>query len=143
MESTELPAYHFMADWSGTRTGFSEISGLSMNVSVTELTNGADPMHSTRKIPGRMHYSNIILKRGIVKGDSDFYNWMQSINMSTVDRRNIVVSLLDENHLPVVSWKIKNAFPVRFSGPILIANASSIAIEELELTHEGFTMEMS
>ena len=143
METSPLPAYHFVVDWGGTRIGFSQISGLSISVDVTEFNDGSDPTNTSRKMPGRLHYSNIILKRGIVKGDKDFYDWMHSIHMNTVERRNILIKLLDENHEPVVSWKVKNAFPVRFTGPILTANACTIAVEELELAHEGFTLEMA
>ncbi|HSQ43724.1 MAG TPA: phage tail protein, partial [Ginsengibacter sp.] len=88
-------------------------------------------------------YSNIILKRGIVKGDNDFFNWMNTKNLNDIERRDIVVKLLNQNHEPVIMWKAVNAFPVKLSGPILNATASNIAIEELELAHEGLIVEVS
>ena len=88
-------------------------------------------------------WGNLTLKRGTFKGKNGFYDWMKTISLNTVKRRNVTISLLNENHEPVVSWKVKNAFPVRFTGPILTANACTIAVEELELAHEGFTLEMA
>lgn len=137
-----LPAYHFTADWGGTRTGFIEISGLNIMVNVTESRDGADPAKAARKMPGRFHFDNIILKRDIVKGDNDFFKWMQTINLNTVERRDIIITLLNENHEPVIRWKINNSFPVKLTGPVLIANANSVAMEELELAHEGISVEM-
>ena len=72
-----------------------------------------------------------MLKRGIVAKDNDFFAWINTIKLSKVERRDIVVQLLNENHEPVVVWKIRNAFPVRYSGPVLLANASEVAMEEL------------
>lgn len=138
-----LPAYHFMVEWGGTRTGFTEVSGLTITADVTEFREGSDPNQAARKIPGRLHYSNIVLKRGILKGDNDFFKWMQTINLNTVERRDITISLLNESHEPVIRWQVKNSFPVRLTGPVLIANASSVALEELELAHEGISVIMS
>ena len=82
-------------------------------------------------------FNNIILKRGIIQGDNDFFNWINSIKLNTVERRDITIKLLNENHEPVVSWNIRNAFPVRYSGPLLNANLNRAAMEELEIAHEG------
>jgi len=137
-----LPAYHFIVDWGGTRTGFIEVSGLNITVDVTEFKEGSDLNKAARKMPGHFHFSNIVLKRDIVKGDNDFFKWMSTINLNTVERRNVVITLLDESHQPVVRWKVNNSFPVKLTGPVLVANASNVAIEELELAHEGISVEM-
>ena len=137
-----LPAYHFTVDWGGTRTGFIEVSGLNISVDVTEFRDGTDPNKAARKMPGHFNFSNIILKRDIVKGDNDFFRWMQTINLNTAERRDIVVTLLNENHEPVIRWKVNNSFPVKLTGPVLTANSNNVAIEELELAHEGISVEM-
>ena len=135
-----MPAYHFLVDWGGTRPGFTEVSGLEITTDVIEHRDGADPSQAARKMPGLSRYKNIVLKRGIVKGDNDFFNWMNTKSLNQVQRRDIVIQLLNENHEPVITWRVVNAFPVRFSGPVLHANASEIAIEELELAHEGLSV---
>ena len=138
-----LPSYHFLVEWGGTRVEFIEVSGLQIIDEVIEHHDGSDPGQVARKMPGLRKYSNIILKRGIVKGDNDFFNWMNTKNLNDIERRDIVVKLLNQNHEPVIMWKAVNAFPVKLSGPILNATASNIAIEELELAHEGLIVEVS
>lgn len=136
-----MPAYHFRVDWGGVNIGFMEVTGLNINVDVTEYRSGSDPVQSSRKMPGLIHYSNIVLKRGITKGDSDFIKWIKTIQLNTVERRDITISLLNENHEPVMIWKVHNAFPVKYSGPDLVADSSDVAIESLELAHERLTIE--
>ena len=80
-------------------------------------------------------------KRGIVKGDNEFFAWVNTDKIGTIERRDVIISLLNENHEPVVVWKIKNAFPVHYYGPVLSSNDSCIAMETLVLTHEGITVE--
>lgn len=136
-----MPAYHFTVNWGGTRTGFSEVSGLESEVEVSEYREGSDPSQHARKMPGLQKFGNIVLKRGIMKGDNEFFAWMNTIQLNTVERRDITISLLDENHAPIMVWQVRNAFPIKYSGPILVANSSEIAIEELVLTHEGITVQ--
>jgi phage tail-like protein len=136
-----MPAYHFIVQWGGTRIGFKEVSGLNIQADLVEFREGSNPEHHSLKMPGQLHYSNVVLKRGVVAKDNDFFAWINTIKLNTVERRDIVVQLLNENHDPVFVWKIRNAFPVRYSGPILRANSSDVAMEELELAHDGLSVE--
>jgi phage tail-like protein len=86
-------------------------------------------------------YSNITLKRGTFKGDNEFYKWLNTISLNTVERRDLTISLLNEKHEPVVVWKIHNAFPVKVQSTDLKADGSEVAIEQLDLAHEGLTIE--
>ncbi len=135
-------AYTFTVEWGGTRKNFIEVLGLNITVDVSEFRNGADPNQVVHKMPGHTHYGNIILKRNILKGDNDFFTWMNTTGLTQVERRDIVIKLLKEKNKPVMSWKAVNAFPVRLSGPVLNANASDVAMEELELAHEGLIAEV-
>jgi phage tail-like protein len=139
--SYPIPAYHFVVQWGGTRVGFQEVSGLNIQVDAVEYRDGSNPDFHPLKMPGQLHYSNIVLRRGIVPSDNDFFAWINTIKLNTVERRDVVVQLLNESHSPVVTWKIRNAFPVRYSGPVLQANASEVAMEELELAHDGLSVE--
>lgn len=132
--------YHFTVNWGGTNVGFMEVTGLDINIDVIEYRSGASPVQSVTKLPGLIRYSNIILKRGIVKNDTEFFQWINTIQMGTVQRRDITISLLDETHSPVMTWKARNAFPAKYSGPDLNAQCSEVAIETLELAHEGLTL---
>ncbi len=132
--------YHFTADWGGSRTGFAEISGLNIEIEPVLFREGASPEDQMRKLPGLRSYSNIVLKRSILKGDNDFFDWINTKQMNQIQRRDIVISLLNENHEPIVIWRVKHAFPVKYTGPVLAAGANNIAMESLELTHEGLTV---
>ena len=132
-----LPKFHFQVEWGGSRIGFSEVTGLDMQVEAIEYREGSSPTYSKIKMPGLAKYSNITLKRGTFEGDREFYLWMRTINMNKVERRNLTLSLLNENHEPVLSWKVINAFPVKVQASDLKADGNEVAIETLELAHEG------
>ncbi len=140
MSQNMISHYHFQVEWGGARIGFSEVSGLNIEIEAVSFREGSSPEDSFRKIPGLKKYSNIVLKRGIVADDLDFFSWINTKQMGTIERRDVVISLLNENHEPIISWKLKNAFPVKYAGPVLLAESSDLAIESLELTHEGITV---
>jgi phage tail-like protein len=140
MNRNALLNCHFLVEWGGSKVEFVEVSGLEILYDVVEHRDGSSKEYSASKMPGQTHYSNIILKRGITKGDNEFYKWISTIKLNTVERRDLIISLLNEEHSPVVVWKVKNAFPVRLTGPVLNSSASEIAIETLELAHEGLSV---
>jgi phage tail-like protein len=140
-ESYALPAFHFTVDWGGERVGFSEISGLTQENQAIEYRDGSFPEYSSIKMPGLQKYSNVTLKRGIVKSDNDFFKWLSTIKLNTIERRDLVISLLNEEHAPVMVWKIHNAFPVKIEGPGLKATGNEVAIESIELAHEGLEVQ--
>ena len=141
MAQNTLNSYHFIVNWGGSNIGFMEVSGLDIEIEAVSLREGGSPEDSFRKIPGLRKYSDITLKRGITKGDNEFFEWINTKQIGTIERRDVTISLLNEQHNPVVVWKVKNAFPVHYYGPVLAANDGGIAIETLVLTHEGITVE--
>lgn len=140
MATYPLPGIHFQVEWGGIRIGFSEVSGISIDVEVFEYREGADAEYTPRKMPGCVSYGDIVLKRGIVEGDGEFFEWLNTIQLHKVERRNVMISLLNENHEPVMVWKVVNAFPRRLDGPFLHATNGEVAIETLVLAHEGLTV---
>jgi len=133
--------YSFTVEWGGTGISFIEVSGLNIIVDVNEYRDGNDPAQVSHKMPGHTHYSNIVLKRAIVKGNNDFFVWMSTTNLNTVERRDIVIKLLNEKRKPVIAWRAIHAFPVRYSVPALNATSNDVVIEELELAHEGLLID--
>lgn len=136
-----LPVFHFTVQWGGTRIGFSEVSGLTQENQAIEYRDGSFPEYSSIKMPGLRKFSNVTLKRGIVKADNDFFRWLSTIQLNKVERRDVIVALLDESHAPVMVWKLQNAFPVKVEGPGLKASGNEIAIESIELAHEGLELQ--
>jgi len=141
MAQYPIPKFHFSVQWGGTKIGFTEISGLEVSTDAIEYREGSSPEFHKIKMPGLQKFSNITMKRGIFQGDNDFYNWWNTISMNTVDRRDLIITLLNETHQPVVVWKVKNAFPVKMQSTDLKADGNEVAIETLEVAHEGLTIQ--
>lgn len=137
-----LPKFHFMVEWGGTRIGFTEVSGLDSETEVIEYREGSSPEYSKLRMPGMQKLSNVTLKRGTFVSDNDFFNWWKTTRtLGTPERRDVIISLLNENHEPVFVWKVKNAFPTKVQATDLKAEGNEVAIETLELAHEGIEIE--
>ena len=133
--------YTFTVQWGGTRVGFSEVSGLTQENQAIEYRDGSFPEYSSIKMPGLRKFSNITLKRGVIKADNDFFKWLSTIKLNTVERRDLVISLLNEKHEPVMTWKVQNAFPVKLEGPQLKSSGNEVAVESIEIAHEGLELQ--
>jgi len=138
-----LPVFHFTVQWGGTRVGFSEVTGLTQENQVIEYRDGSFPEFSSIKMPGLRKFSNINMKRGIVASDNDFAKWLSTVKLNTVERRDLIVSLLNEKRDPVMVWKVHNAFPVKVEGPQLKAAGNEVAIETIEIAHEGLEVQIT
>lgn len=136
-----LPVFHFQVDWGGARGGFTEVSGLDAEIGVIEYREGNSPEYAPRTMPGMKKFANIVLKRGIVSGDNEFFEWLNTAQLHQVARRDVTISLLNEAHEPAVRWKVRNAWVTRLAGPRLKSTANEVAIETLELAHEGLSVE--
>lgn len=138
--SYPLPNFHFKVEW-GTGTGaFTEVTGLDIETEVIEYRTGDSPDFNVRKMPGLQKYSNITLKRGIFAGDAAFWQWINTTQMHTIERRDLTISLLNEQHEPAVSWGVRNAWPMKVEGPSLKSTGNEVAIESMELAHEGLRL---
>jgi len=138
-----LASFSFIVNWGGTRIGFSEVSGLDMEVEPIEYRAGDSAAYHTIKMPGLRKFANITLKRGLMKADNDFFKWFNNFAGSNVERRDITISLLDENRAPAVTWKVQNAWPTKLECSNLSSMTSEVAIETLVLACENITIEMS
>ena len=135
-----IPAFHFRVEWGGTNLGFTEVSGLNVETQVIEYRDGLSPDYSTIKMPGMQKYGNITLKRGVIAGDNEMFQWWNTVQLNKIERRDITISLLNEKHEPVVVWKVRNAFPVKVDGGALKATGNEVSIETMEVAHEGITV---
>lgn len=136
-----LAVFHFRVDWGATSISFTEVSGLTQELQAIEYRTGDLPEYSSIKMPGMRKYNNVTLKRGITRGNNEFFTWLNSVKLNEIERRDIVINLLNEKHEPVVIWKLQNAFPVKIEGPGLKATGNEVAVESMELAHEGLTVE--
>jgi phage tail-like protein len=141
MPNYPMPVFHFQVDWGGTKIGFTEVSGLSVETAAIPYRDGASPEYNDLQMPGRQKYGPISLKRGSFQGDNEMFEWWNTVKLNTIERRDITISLLDENHSPKVTWRVKNAWPTKVEGPGLNSTSDEVAIETMELVHEGLTIE--
>ena len=141
MANYPLPKFHFQVEWGGAQIGFSEVSGLDVESEVIEYRHGASPEYVKTKMPGMQKFGNITMKRGTFQGDNEFYGWWNTVALNTIERRDVTISLLNEAHEPVVVWKVKNAWPTKVQSTDLKADGNEVAIESIELAHEGLTIQ--
>jgi phage tail-like protein len=117
--------------------GFSDVSGLGIDVSYSDYRNGNEKFNTARKIPNTHKLDDITLKRGLV-GSTRLYAWLKDVADGAYAPTNVTVTLLDEARQPVASWVLRNAQPKKWSGPTLAAKGGGeVAMEELHLVHEG------
>jgi len=129
------------SDAGSVQAGFAEVSGLSIDVEVIEYRNGNDPSNAPRKLPGLSKVGDVTLKRGVI-GSTDLFEWLRTAIHGKPERRNVTVRLLSEDRERVVQeWRLRNAWPRKYSGPELSATANEVAIEQLVLACEDFEME--
>jgi len=117
--------------------GFSEVAGFDASIDVMEYREG-DMVQTPMKIPGLKKYGNITLKQGLADS-MVLYEWMTSGVNGEVDRKTITITLLDDEEAPAASWQVINAWPMHYTAPDFNATSSEVAIETLEIAHEGMT----
>jgi len=117
--------------------GFSDVSGLGVDVSYSDYRNGNEKFNTTRKIPNTHKLDDVTLKRGLV-GSDDLFQWLKGVRDGTADPRQVTITLLDEARQPVVTFTLRNAQPKKWAGPTMAAKGGGeVAMEEIHLVHEG------
>lgn len=133
--------YNFVLEIDGVEAaGFSEVDGLTAETDVIEYREGADRVNSPRLLPGLTRYARVVLRRGF-SGDSTLFEWWKAVRDGPPERRNVAIVLLDERREQVARWNLRRAWPTKYEGPALNAKSSEVALETLELAHEGLELE--
>ncbi|WPR77344.1 phage tail protein [Algoriphagus sp. NG3] len=136
-----LPKFYFSVDWgSTTDIPFQEVSGLEIEAQPIEYRHGNSPVFSTINMPGIIKNSNVTMKKGVFVNDNAFWDWYNKIKMNTIERQNVVIKLLDESGSPTMTWTLNNAWPTKISSTDLKSDASEVAVESIEIAHEGLTI---
>ena len=121
--------------------GFSDVSGLGVDVSYSEYRNGNERFNTVRKVPNTHKLDDVTLKRGLV-GSTDLFEWLKTVRDGGHDPRNVTITLLDEARNPVAIFRLKNVQPKKSVLPTLAAKGGGeVAMEELHLVHEGIEYE--
>ena len=136
-----MPKFSFLVQWDNSKARFHEVSGLDMETPPPDFRAGNGPGFSVTRMPGLRKFGNITMKKGVFANDNAFFDWFNQIRMNTITRKSLTISLLDESDAPAMVWKVANAFPVKVSGTDLKAEGNEVAIDEIEIAHEGITVE--
>jgi phage tail-like protein len=135
-------SFNFEVLVDGVRSAFSECSGLTAEGDAVDYREGTDLQPNVRKLVGLRKYTNIMLKRGYTQ-DNSLWQWYANIANGVADRRNVTITLLNEERQAVIRWHAENAWINKIEGPSFKASANEVAIESVELIHEGLTMELA
>jgi phage tail-like protein len=134
-----LLAHAFAVEFDGLVVGgFAEVSGLAFETEIYEYREGGlnDHMH---RLPGPVRYQgNIILRRGITDAQV-LWNWQYEVAQGLIQRRNGSIMLLDAGQ-EALRWNFTGGYPARWTGPELRANGATVALETLEIAHNGLTL---
>jgi len=140
-QAKDLPYsnFNFVVVIDGQRLGgFTEVSGLATENEVVEYREGSDSNQVIRKIPGVAKFSNITLKRGIISGNTDLWEWRQQVIDGDIAgaRKNGSIIMYDKDMQPVAKWQFENGWPAKIVGPSQKSDGNDIAMEELTIAHE-------
>lgn len=91
-------------------------------------------------MPGMIKNNKVIMKKGVFAKDNAFWDWFVKIKMNTIERQNVVIKLLDDGGNPTLTWTLLNAWPSKISSIDLKSDGSEVAIESIEIIHEGLTI---
>lgn len=135
-----LPKFYFQVDWGSDSASFQEVTGLDVQSDMIEYRSGDSPVFSTVKMPGLVKTGNVSLKKGVFTKDNKFFEWFSEIKMNTIERRDVTISLLDETGSPTMVWSLSRAWPTKVTSPDLKSDGNEVAIESIEIVHEGITI---
>lgn len=140
--STEwlIPEFHFEIIIDGSKAYFTEVSGLDMESQPIEYRKGNSPEFFTIKMPGMHKFGNVTLKRGVFKSDTKFFDWFNEIKTNTIKRKTVIINLLNETKNPVMTWTLSNAWPTKIQATDMKADGNEVAVESIEIAHEGLAI---
>lgn len=115
--------------------GFIECGGLEMSMAPEEYKEGGRN-GAVLKFPSRVAWTNLTLKKGVGIG-TDLWDWQYGFVTGNGKRRDGMVVLLDARHLPSAMWYFRRGLPIKYTGPALNATQNNVAIEAMEIAHEG------
>jgi phage tail-like protein len=137
-----LPSFSFQVSWDKqAKIPFQEVSGLDTETQIIEYRHSNSPQYSTIKMPGIKKFGNVTMKKGVFVKDNAFWDWYNKIKMNTIARIPVVVQLLDEKGNPTMTWTLANAWPTKISAPTMKSDGNEVAIQTIEVAHEGITIE--
>lgn len=136
------PKFHFKVQMGQLgEIRFQEISGLDIETQAIEYRAGDSKEFSAIKMPGIQKTGNVTLKRGVFVKDNTFWDWYNQIKSNTMQRVPVTITLYDESGNSTMVWNLTNAWPTKITATDIKSDANEVAVESLEIAHEGLTIE--
>jgi phage tail-like protein len=133
--------FNFVVDAGlGEDIRFAEVELPAAEIETIEYREGGDRTSGVRKLPGRVRYGNVVLRRGI-SGSLELWEWFKAVRDGQLLRRDVAITLLDEARAPVQRWLLRDAWPAKFETSDLNAKGNEVVIETLELAVESIDLD--
>jgi phage tail-like protein len=132
-----LAHFSFQVKWDNQEFIFQEVTGLSSETQVIEYRGGSSKVFSTVKMPGIQKFGNVTLKKGMFLGDKALWDKYNLGIITSIKRSPLTISLVDEKNEVAMSWTLVNAFPVKITVTDMKSDGNEVAVESLEIAHEG------
>lgn len=134
-----IPTYRFIVTLGDEQVPFTSVSGLDINFDTIEYRDGTGNWF---KMPGQRQATNITLSKGVFPGKNAIYEWINSIQLNQIEKKDIMVSLTNEAGTEVlVSWNVSNAFPTSLTSPSFDATSNEIAVQQVTLMADRVTIQ--
>ncbi|MDE1482859.1 phage tail protein [Xenorhabdus bovienii] len=136
-----IPTYRFIVSIGNEHIPFNNVSGLEIHHDVIEYKDGTGNYF---KMPGQRQAINITLRKGVFTKDTYLFDWINSIQLNRVEKKDILISLTNETGTEVLmTWNVANAFPTQLTSPNFDATSNEIAVQEITLTADRVTIRAS
>ncbi len=133
--------FNFLVQIDGdTVAGFREADLPEARIEVAAYREGNERPNTVRRLPGRVEYGPLVLRRGFA-GDRTLFQWWRDVADGNLGRRNVVIILRDQSGRDVARWAFRDAMPTKYSGPSFRAQGNEVAIESIELAVESMELE--
>jgi phage tail-like protein len=128
-----LPVYNYMVSIGGTNMSFSEVSGLSVQYEPISYKHGLSWKEGEEIMPGMKQSLRITLKKGLIKKGHVLHDWIGTVKQNKATKHDIIINLCDEAGIPVITWLVIAAVPLKLMAPTFDASSNDVAIESLEV----------
>lgn len=133
-----IPTYRFVVSVGKDQMCFSNVSGLVHSVQPVKYQDGCGNLY---QMPGQAEPLTITLKRGVFPKQSQLYDWINSVSFNRVEKKDLTISLTNESGSEMLlTWTVMNAFPTKWTGPGMDATSNEVAVEEISLAADRFSL---
>lgn len=134
-----IPTYRFVVSVGDEQIPFNSVSGLDITYDVIEYKDGTGNCYN---MPGQRQLINITLRKGVFPGDTKLFDWLNSIQLNQVEKKDVAINLTNEAGTEILmTWSVANAFPTSLTSPSFDATSNDIAVQEIKLTADRVTIQ--